>query len=117
MEPGPIPTFTASAPAKTSSEAASAEHTLGVAVCRIYHDGIYIGLYQFVDPVHGVGSDSDCSRDSQPAFVVLAGIGLVFDLCNILVGNQSHQFIVFVNDRKLLDFIVLQNFRGFFQIR
>ena len=100
IDPGPMPTFTASAPASTSALRPSAVATLPaitsivealldlahrlddvarMAVGRIDDQHIDAGLDQRLGPL--VVVDADRRPDAQPAALVLAGIGEVGAAC------------------------------------
>ena len=93
VEPGPTPTFTASAPRSTRSRVPSAVATLpairptlrepraqrlerrqrglGVTVGDVHHERVDIFVDQRFRPLQVVPADADCRADAQPALVHL----------------------------------------------
>ena len=89
IEPGPMPTLTASAPASISARAPSAvamlpamtwqallrrftardrlDHALGMAVGGVDHDDVDLGLEQRLGALSAVGADADRGGDAQAA--------------------------------------------------
>ena len=124
IDPGPMPTLTASAPASTRACAPSAVATLpaitsmsklaldlghrlddvgGMAVGRIDHQHVHARPDQRLGAL--VVVDAHRRTDAQPAARVLAGVGEVGELVDVLDGDQALQFIVFVHQQEFLDFI------------
>ena len=106
MEPGPIPTLMASAPASIRAAAASAvamlpamretsgkaaldladraQDILAVAVRRVEHQGIHLGLYQLTRPFQYVGGGADGGGAEQPSVLVAGGIRILLPLFQCL---------------------------------
>ena len=53
--------------------------------------------------------NADRSPHAEPAALILAGIGEVGELVDVLDRDEASQFIVFVNQQQFLDFIFRQN--------
>ena len=130
IEPGPMPTLMASAPASISALAPSAvatlpattctafdmpldagdgfEHAPGMAVRGIDHDEVDAGLDQALAARIAGFADRGGGGDAQPALLVLAGIGIGHRLLDVLDGDQADAAIVGVDDQKLLDAMLMQ---------
>jgi hypothetical protein len=55
-------------------------------------------------------------RHAQTALGILAGVGMVLHLGNVLIGNQPHQTAPVVHDGQLLDFVVEQHLGSVLQL-
>ena len=128
IDPGPMPTLTASAPACDQGPRPSAvatlpaitsisiapldalhrlDHVARVAVGRVHHQDIDARLDQRFGPL--VIVDANRRPDPQPAPFVLARVGEVRELVDVLDGDQTLQFIVIVHQQQFLDLIFRQN--------
>jgi hypothetical protein len=115
MEPGPMPTFTASAPWSTSAFAASAvamlppmtctlrvalldprdavEHALRVAVRGVDDEHVDARLDEALDAL-SCRRDADRRADAQAPEVVLARVRVLGRLEDVLDGDEALQFAV-----------------------
>ena len=106
IEPGPMPTLTASAPASISALVPSAVATLpaitctrldcflmrvtaledaaGMAVRGVDHDQINAGLDQPFGALEAIVANAGGGRHAQAAVLILAGIGVLLRLLDIL---------------------------------
>jgi len=128
IEPGPIPTLTASTPAATRSSAASlvtmlpamssrspqrdfnraaiSEHAAGMPVRRVEHHHIDPGFAQRHHPIQRVGRGADRGSDAQPADRVLAGARKFGGLLEVLDRDHALEFVVAVDHQHLLDAVL-----------
>ena len=134
IEPGPIPTLTASAPASTSAAAAvgrgdvagddlggvgqpahgrhAVEHALRVAVRGVDHDHVGAGGDQRLRPLDpGLARAGGCA-DAQPALAVLAGMREALRLLDVLDRDQADQAVGIVDHQQLLDPVLVQQLHG-----
>ncbi len=85
-------------------------------VSRINYYGINACVYQCFDAIHCISSNANSGSNTQTTFRVFTSHGLVFSFSNILVSYQSNEFTIFINHRKFLYFISLENISGSFKI-
>ena len=129
IEPGPIPTFTASAPALIKSRAPSAVATLP-AMTSIFHFcfsclTVSITLDEwpwalsddekidvFFDQAFGPLEIEHASGgpDSQTSLRIFAGLREPSHHVDVFDGNQACQFVIFVNQQKFLDLFAIKIF-------
>ena len=83
--------------------------SFGMSMGSIDDDGIHIFADQCLNPFQGIHCNAHGGSYAEPAPAVLACIGPCFDLDDILIGNQSDQFIILVNNRQFLDLILLED--------
>ena len=91
-------------------------HPFGMAVGCIDHHGIHLRIHQGLHPGQGVPGDAHGSGNTQAAALVLAGVGPLLDLYNVLVGDQPDKLIFFVHHRQLLDLVFLQDVGSLFEV-
>ncbi len=137
MEPGPMPTLTASAPASMSASAPSYVATLPasrptfgkrfftsrtasrtreeVAVGRIDGQHVSAGADQFGSALHKVAGGADGSAHAQPALIVLAGVGVFELLLDVLDGDETFELVLFVDHEQLFHAMLVQNQLGLFE--
>ena len=138
IEPGPMPTLTASAPASISACAPSAvatlpaitctrlesfftfahrfEHALGVAVRGIDDDEVDLGIDQPLGAGEAGIADAGRGGDAQPALVVLGGVRVEAALFDVLDGDQPDAAVVVVDDEQLLDAVLVEEPLGFLRV-
>ena len=87
-----------------------------MAVGRVDDDGIGTGIHQCLGALQRVGGHAHTCCHAQPALLILAGHGLVLGLCNVLIGDQSHQSAFLVDDGQFLNLVLLQNLGGSLQV-
>ena len=75
----------------------------GMAVGRIDHQHVHAGPDQRLGPL--VVVDAHRRPDAQPASAVLAGVGEVGELVDVLDRDEALQFIVIVHQQQFLDLI------------
>ena len=133
IEPGPIPTFTASAPASISASVASAvatlpaitstgdarldpahhlDHAERMSVRRVDDEHIGAGGDECLRALDRVGADADGGADAQPAALVLRRVRVLDLLLNVLDRDEPAQLAVGIDDRQLLDLVAVQDLLG-----
>ena len=137
MDPGPMPTLMPSAPALISASAASAvamlpamisrpgkvalarmhgiDDPLGMAMGGIDHDHVDPGLDQRLHARFHIGGRADRRADPQAPEAVLAGIGILLDLLDILDGDQPLEETIVVHHQQFFDPGMLEVLLGLFQ--
>ncbi len=89
-------------------------HALGMAVGGVDHDHVDFGIDQGFGAADGVVADADGRRGPQPSLRVLAGVGVLLRLFDVLHGDQADATEIVVHHQKLLDpVLVKQSFRLF----
>ena len=134
IEPGPMPTFTASAPASISAcvpsrvatlpattctaldsrliRADRVEHALRMAMRGVDDDEIDAGIDQPLGALEAVVADAGRGRDAQAALLVLAGVGVHLRLLDVLHRDQADAAVLVVDDQQLLDAVLVQQALG-----
>ena len=134
IEPGPMPTFTASAPASISALAPSAvatlpattcteleqlldardrvEHPLRMAVRGVDDDQVDAGLDQPLGALEAVVADAGGGGDAQAALLVLGGVGVGCAFSMSLTVIRPTQRYCVVDDQQLLDAVLVQQALG-----
>ena len=135
IDPGPMPTLMASAPASISAFAPfrgrdvagddlnrvrqaldavnGGEHQLGMAVRGIDDDEIDTGRDQLLGAGKALVADRGRSRDTQAALLVLAGTRVGDRLLDVLDGDQPDATVFIVDDEQLFDAVLVQQALGF----
>ena len=130
IEPGPIPTLTASAPAPISALVASAVATLPatiwtafecladpldrggtsliVAVRGVDHDQVAFGVDQGLDAREALVADRGRGGDAQPPGGVLGRVGIGDRFLDILDRDQADAAAILVDDEQLLDPVLVK---------
>jgi hypothetical protein len=126
IEPGPIPTLTASAPASISvarcdvtrdhldavggllDPADRFQHPAGVAVRGVDHDQVASRRDQVLGALVAVLAHRRRRRHPQAALLVLAGIREALRLLDVLHRDQADTTIILVDDQQLLDPVRVQ---------
>ena len=80
-------------------------------MCRINNDSIHTCLHECFHAFESVGCHTHTSSYSQTSLGILAGIGLILCLCDVLVSDESYKFIVGIDNRKFLDFMFKKDAR------
>ena len=83
---------------------------------RINDDSIGTGIDQCLHTVERVNSNAHSCGHTQAAFLVLAGHRLILGLGDVLIGNQSYQVVVLINDGQFLNLVLLQYLCGSKQV-
>ena len=83
-----------------------------MAVRRVEHHGVDVLGDQRLHAVHRVGRNADAGRHAQAALRVLAGIGVILHLGDVLISDQPHQTACVVHHGELFDLAVEQYFLG-----
>ena len=137
IEPAPTPTFTASAPALTSASTPSSVTTLpattgerrpdrlepldrldhpgGVAVGGVDDERVDALGDERVGPLLDIGADPDRRGHPQAAPGVTGGVRELLALQDVLHRDQPDQAAVVVDERQLLDAVLLQEGLGLVQ--
>ena len=76
---------------------------------RVDDDGIHTCLHQCFHTLESVGCHTHTSSHAQTSLGVLAGIGLVLCLRDVLVGDQTNQFIVAIHYWEFLNLVFQKN--------
>ena len=130
IEPGPMPTLTASAPASISAFAPSAVATLPamtwtrlesfftrrtasstrsrVAMGGVDDDEVDVGVDQPLATLEAGVADARGGGDAKAALLVLGGVRVEAALLDVLDGDQADAAIVLVDDEQLLDAVLMQ---------
>ena len=130
IEPGPIPTFTPSAPASISASAASAvamlpaitsnspesardardhlDHAERMAVRGVDDEHVGAGGDQRLRALDRVRADTDRGADAEPAVRVLRRLRELDALLDVLDRDQALDAAFAVDDRQLLDAMAVQ---------
>ena len=130
IEPGPIPTLIASAPASISASAASAVAMLPAITCTSHSalirrtisttdaecpcavsttSDVDLGVDQRAGALERVRADADRGADAQPALLVLGRERELDPLLDVLDRDQALEVAVRVDDRQLLDLVAVQD--------
>ncbi len=134
MEPGPMPTLTASAPASISASVASAVATLPAATCTRFDSRLMRATASITRDewpcavsttirsqpasirrsvrVEAIIADGRRGGDPEAALVVLAGVRMVLGLLDVLHRDQPDAMIALVDDDQLLDAVLMQQAFG-----
>ena len=134
MEPGPMPIFTASAPASISASTASGVATLPATTCTlldkrlmrstvpmharrmpvggVHHHHVHVGLDQRLGALVAVLAHADGGGDAQPAERVLHGGRIGLRLVHVLHGDEADAAVLLVHHQKLLDAVLRAAGRG-----
>ena len=134
IEPGPMPTLIASAPASISALAPSAVATLPATTCTALDSRLMratasstslewpcavstttrstpASISRSVRSIALV-ADRGGGGDAQPALLVLAGVGIGDRLLDVLDGDQADAAVLVVDDQQLLDAVLVQEALG-----
>ncbi len=139
IDPGPIPTLSASAPRSTSSRAACSvamlptikgrfrefgfdprrglHHTPGMGVRAVETEHIDMPFDERRTPLRNVAGHTNPGRNPQPAELVLAGVRIVVGLLDVLDRDQAFEIPVLVHHEELLDTVPVEQRLGFFEGR
>ena len=80
-------------------------------VRRVEHHGIDVFGDQRLDTLQRIGRNAHAGGHAQAALGVLAGIGMVLHLGNVLISNKPHQMALVVHHGELFDLAVEQHLR------
>ncbi len=130
IEPGPMPTLTASAPASINASAASPVTMLPAITCcagqralmrrtvsitplrmavrRVDDDHVHAAVAQRRRTIERVGTGADGRADAQRAALVLAGAREFRGLLEVLDGDHALEAVIVVDDQHLLDPMLVQ---------
>ena len=80
-----------------------------MSVGSVDHQGVDAGIDQGGSPLQCVGGNANGSSHAQASTRVLTSVraGLHFD--DVFIGDETYQMIVLVDDRELLDLVLLQD--------
>ena len=134
IEPGPMPTLTASAPASISALRAvggrdvaghdahrvgelldarhRVEHALRMAVRGVDDEQVDAGIDQPLGALEAVVADAGGGGDAQAALRVLGGVRVELRLLDVLDGDQADAVAVAIDDQQLLDAVLVQQALG-----
>src|ERR1044071_10509574 len=91
------------------------QHRLRMSVGSIDYDHVHPHL---LEPNHAIiclRPHPDSCTHTQSAMAVLACVGIHDAFLDILDGNEALELEMLVDDRKLLDTMLVQHFAGLFQ--
>ena len=130
IEPGPMPTLIASAPASISACAPSRvatlpamtatllvarwmrrtwlQHLLGMAVRGVDDEAVDAGRHQELGALESLVADRGRGGDAQAPVPVLGGVGMGGRLLDVLDGDEADAARRLVDDDKLLDPMLMQ---------
>ena len=131
IEPGPMPTLTASAPASISASGAvgggdvagdrpapqllrllmpatASTTPARVAVRGVDDDDVDLRVEQRLRPLEPLRADAGRRADAQPSVLVLAGVGEALGLLDVLHRDQPDAAVVLVHHQQLLDPVLVQ---------
>ena len=134
IDPAPTPTLMASAPASASASTPSSVTTLPATTGSVGHaalirsialidagrvpvggvdgDGVDALGDERLDPLLEVVTDADGGGAAQPPGVVAGGVGELLALLDVLDRDQTVEAAVVVDERQLLDAVLLQDRLG-----
>ena len=137
IEPGPMPTLMASAPARASSQAPSKVATLpaisstsgsfdftSLTASRTLVECPWalsmaststFAFGQFLRALQKISGGADGRAHAQPALRIFRGVGIFQLLLNVFDRDQALQVVLVVDDQKFLDAMLVQNFFRFFE--
>ena len=72
-------------------------------------DGISTSIDKCLHTLQRIGSNANTCSHTQTAFLVLASHRLILGLCNVLIGNQTYQSVVLIDNGQFLNLVLLQN--------
>ena len=84
---------------------------------RINYDSIRSRIYQSLHTVEGISRNTHSGSYTQTTFRILASHRFVFGFRDILIGNQTNEFTVFIHNRQFLNSMLLQDLRNSFHVR
>ena len=84
------------------------EHRLGMAVRRIHHDAVDAGVDQRHRSLEAFVADGGGGGDAQAPLAVLAGVGVLRRLLDVLDGEQADAAEVVVDHQQLLQPVLVQ---------
>ena len=130
IEPGPMPTLIASAPASISASAPSRvatlpamtetllvarwmrrtwlKHLLGMAVRGVDDEAVDAGRHQHLGALETLVADGGGGGDAQPPVGVLGGVRMGGRLLDVLDGDEADAAPRIVDDHQLLDPVLMQ---------
>ena len=91
------------------------QHARGVAVRRVDGQHIHARPHQFRRALQKVAGGPDGSADAQPALIVLAGVGILQLLLDVLDRDQALQIVLIVHHQQLFHAVLVQDQLGLFQ--
>ena len=131
MLPGPMPTFTASTPRRTSSRAPSSvatlpatsctsgkacaervdrrEHAFAVPVRRVDDEDVDAGATSAARASMRLGTGAHRRGDAEPAMLVLVRVGMLAPLEDVLDRDEPLEHALRVDHRQLLDPVLRQD--------
>ncbi len=91
------------------------DNPLGMTMGGVDDNHIDAGGHQRGDTFLAVGTDPDRGTDTQPADIVLAGIGVLAYLLDVLDGDQPLEVPLVVDHQQLFDPVLVQVLLGLFE--
>ena len=86
-----------------------------MAVGGVEHKGVHIGSKELLRALQRVRSDANGSCHAQTAAIVLAGVGVLLHIVDVLDGDETAQMLVLVHNQELFDAVFVQMALGFLQ--
>ena len=87
-----------------------------MAVSRVENNNIDLRVVQSGNAIHRVGRNTYTSSNAQTTLSILASVGILLYLSDVLIGEQTDQFAISVNYGQLLDLVLQQNVGSVSQI-
>ena len=82
---------------------------------RVEHHGVHVLGHERRDAFHRIGRDADACGHTQTALRILAGVGMILYLGDVLIGDEPHQTAFVVHDGEFFDLVVQQHLRSMLQ--
>ncbi len=89
------------------------QHALRMSVCGVDHQHIDVGRDQGVRTLERVARDADRGADAEAPQRILAGVGILDGLLDVLDRDEALQPEIVIDDEELLDLLLVQDFLGF----
>ena len=67
-------------------------------------------LYKRLYAVESVGSDANTGSYAKTPLAVFCGIGIIFDLGDVAIGDETDEFTVLIHYRKFLNLMLEKDF-------
>ena len=83
----------------------------------IHHHHVHTRLYQQIQTLETIRSRADGGAHDQASQFVLAGVGILAHLLDILDGDEPFEHVVFIHHQKLFDAVLVQVPLGLLQRR
>ena len=82
----------------------------------VNNNGVNICFHQSFHTLHRVGSNAHTGSHPQTSFGVFGSQRFVFSFGNVFIGYQTYEFVVFVDNGKFFNFVLLEYLCRFLQV-